>query len=231
MLNSQWKLTYDPEVLSFNKEKNSNVDFLMPNASGAYANLNPTDKDGNVISGAIYGNNSNCNLDSLVSASGKEVAFVTATFDVIGTGNTSVNLNVEYLTISNSANEDEIIVNNSAICGHKTAIDATTSVYEGLYSESDKLTVTAKSNFFPTYTQTFDENTDTVTVTYYIKSDKSMENNQWVLTYDPSILKYNESKNQNVTDFMPCVTNGGHANVPSGRNNQGQQHHSDAQQA
>ena len=127
----------------------------------------------------------------------------------------SVNLDVEYLTISNSANEDEIIVDNSAICGHETAVDAKTSVYKGLYNESEELTVTAKSNFFPTYTQTFDKDTDTITVTYYIKSDKSMENNQWVLTYDPSMLKYNESKNQNVSNFMPCVTNGGHANVPS----------------
>ena len=215
LLNSQWKLTYDPNVLSFNEEKNSNVKFLMPNASGTYANLNPTDEDGNVISGAIYGNNVNYTLDSLTSASGKEVAFVTATFDVIGSGDTSVNLDVEYLTISNSANEDEIIVDNSTICGHETAVDAKTSVYKGLYNESEELTVTAKSNFFPTYTQTFDKDTDTITITYYIKSDKSMENNQWVLTYDPSILKYNESKNQNVSNFMPCVTNGGHANVPS----------------
>ncbi len=80
-----------------------------------------------------------------------------------------------------------------------------------IYS-TENLTVTATSNLFPTAKQTFDANTGTITVTYYISSSMSLLNTQWKLTYDPTVLKYNASNNSNVENFMPSVSSGSLSN-------------------
>ncbi len=188
----------------------------MPCVSrGSYANPYPTTPEGAIISGMICGNSTNIKLDSLKTSDGKEVAFVSVTFDVLSYGNTTVDLEVEVLTISDAKGNDESVVDNSVIHEYTTPVTATTRVYEGLYTGEveDGVEITATSNFFPSYTQKFDANTDTVTVTYYINSAKSMLYNEWVLTFDSSVLKYNASKNTKVDDFMPCVTSGGYSNI------------------
>ncbi len=211
--NSQWVLSYDPSVLSYNEEKNSNVTDFMPFAtSGTISNVNPKGE-----SGTIYGNVSSSRLESLTTESGDKVAFVTVTFDVLKAESTTVDLNVEVLYLSDKDYNDEAIVEDSVIQTHETNVDVSTKVYEGTYTGEDpvdKLTVTAKSNFFPESTQTFDADTDTVTVTYYIQSTKDLYEINWKLTYDPEVLKYNESKNTGVDDFMPCVTSGALSNNP-----------------
>lgn len=216
LLDSQWILTYDPSVLQYNDDKNSNVSECMPCVSrGSYTNPYPTTPEGALIPGMICGNSTNIKLDSLKTSDGKEVAFVTVTFDVLSYGNTTVDLEVEVLTISDAKSNDESVVNNSVVCDYTTPVTATTKIYEGLYTGEveDGVEITATSNFFPTFTQKFDADTDTVTVTYYINSAKSMLNNEWVLTFDSSVLQYNESKNTKVDDFMPCVISGGYSNI------------------
>lgn len=61
-----------------------------------------------------------------------------------------------------------------------------------------KVVVNATSNLFPKKTATFDKNTKTVTVSYDLTSAMNIVNGQWSLTYDTSVLKFDESKNKNI---------------------------------
>lgn len=134
LLDSQWVLSYDPTFLKFNKEKNSNVDYLMPCvSSGSYANLEPVEKDGTPIIGKIYGNSVNLRLDKLKTSDGNEVAFVTATFDVLKSGSTTVDLFVDVITISDANDNDEAVIENGVIGSYTTPVTGTTRVYEGQY--------------------------------------------------------------------------------------------------
>lgn len=62
-----------------------------------------------------------------------------------------------------------------------------------------KLSVTASSNFFPERTETFNADTDTLTVSFYIKSDQLMVNSQWNLYFDPEVLAYDDTDGVNQT--------------------------------
>lgn len=62
-----------------------------------------------------------------------------------------------------------------------------------------KLSVTASSNFFPKRTETFNADTDTLTVSFYIKSDQLMYNSQWNLYFDPEVLAYDDTDGVNQT--------------------------------
>ena len=62
-----------------------------------------------------------------------------------------------------------------------------------------KLSVTASSNFFPERTETFNADTDTLTVSFYIKSDQLMYNSQWNLYFDSEVLAYDDTDGVNQT--------------------------------
>lgn len=66
-------------------------------------------------------------------------------------------------------------------------------------AEDSKLSVTASSNFFPERTETFNADTDTLTVSFYIKSDQLMYNSQWNLYFDPEVLAYDDTDGVNQT--------------------------------
>ena len=66
-------------------------------------------------------------------------------------------------------------------------------------AEDGKFSVTATSNFFPERTETFDASTDTVTVSFYIKSDQMMNNSQWNLYFDETALAYDHTDGVNET--------------------------------
>ena len=66
-------------------------------------------------------------------------------------------------------------------------------------AEDGKFSVTATSNFFPERTETFDASTDTVTVSFYIKSDQMMNNSQWNLYFDETVLAYDDTDGVNQT--------------------------------
>ena len=73
----------------------------------------------------------------------------------------------------------------------------------GASAEDGKLQVTVSSSvpkFFPTSTQYVDQKADKLTVTYWFNlEDYSMVNNQWQLTYDPSVLQYDTEDGVNQT--------------------------------
>ncbi|MCH5297130.1 MAG: hypothetical protein J1E85_05625 [Ruminococcus sp.] len=84
IVNGQWSLSYDPSVLKFDVNKNSNI---CPNI-GEFTK--------NVKSGTIMGAFSNVSEPYDFTSSKN---FATFTFDVIGTGNTVVDLNVKTLSV------------------------------------------------------------------------------------------------------------------------------------
>ena len=235
MLNSQWKLTYDPSVLKFNADKNVDEDdnwTFMPQAGDAVCN--PAD------AGIIKGNCTSLKLYRLQTKTGGKVPFVSVTFDVVGTGNTTVNLELEVMQIANldpttkqeDPDTEETVARGSEILEVSVPITRVAYVYEGTLDPSYEpateaptteapttvaptteaptteaptteapttaagaLTVKATSNFFPEFTQSFDADTKSVTVTYFINSEKRMLNSQWTLKYDPSVLQFNAEKN------------------------------------
>lgn len=65
-------------------------------------------------------------------------------------------------------------------------------------TSSDSITVSASSNFAPTVTETFDASTEQITVTYWVNCSRRMINNQWILRYDPNILKLDETEGVNI---------------------------------
>ena len=240
MLNSQWKLTYDPSVLKFNADKNVDEDdnwTFMPQAGDAVCN--PAD------AGIIKGNCTSLKLYRLQTKTGGKVPFVSVTFDVVGTGNTTVNLELEVMQIANldpttkqeDPDTEETVARGSEILEVSVPITRVAYVYEGTLDPSyepateaptteaptteaptteaptteaptteaptteapttaaSALTVKATSNFFPEFTQSFDADTKSVTVTYFINSEKRMLNSQWTLKYDPTVLQFNAEKN------------------------------------
>lgn len=86
--------------------------------------------------------------------------------------------------------------------------------------ETDGVTVTATSNFFPAQVMHFSEQELAakdykLTVTYTIQSDKPMLNNQWKLTYSGDVLDVLEADNTDGTasTIMPNSTDGSVFNI------------------
>ena len=86
LVNSQWCLTYDSSKLSYDPQKNLNG--VMPNISSAVVNTN--------LNNSIKGDFSSLSLYDFTT----EKDFVTVTFDIIGTGETTVDLEIEILGVA-----------------------------------------------------------------------------------------------------------------------------------
>lgn len=95
IVNSQWCLTYDSSKLSYDPQKNKNG--IMPNVKNAVINTNLTNK--------IRGDFSNLALYDFTT----EKDFVTVTFDIVGTGETTVDLDVEFLGVAYVDSNDDVI--------------------------------------------------------------------------------------------------------------------------
>ena len=135
VLDLQWTLSYDPACLEFQKPVNMNE-------AGDDLNLMPLVDDlvwNNSNKGRIAGNASKLKLYSFADKG--FVPFVTATFNVVGSGETTVNLNVECLTLSlvgsdfmTDPSQEEVIVNNGVINTTATVPTLITAVYDELYN-------------------------------------------------------------------------------------------------
>ncbi len=85
-VNSQWCLTYDSSKLSYDPQKNP--DGVMPNVSSAVINTD--------LNNRIKGGFSSLSLYDFTT----EKDFVTVTFDIIGTGETTIDLDIEILGVA-----------------------------------------------------------------------------------------------------------------------------------
>lgn len=137
MLNNEWELTYDPNVLSFEKSYNIN-EFnkinLMPMVGSAGSVYNYSEP------GSIKANASSISLYDIPERG----TFVTATFKIIGVGDTNVNLDVKTLSLAeydystDSMKEDSnvSITKVSQLCDafYTDVKSVDTVIYEGLFN-------------------------------------------------------------------------------------------------
>ena len=140
VLNAQWALTYDNTVLKFNRADNLNAAKngynFMPQVGNVGSVYNSDEAEAGT-SGNIWGNCSNLSLYDFSARS----PFVTVTFEVIGTGNTTVDLDVEVLTVSKigddfmTIDEEEVLLVNHHIVNQEStvAVNKESVVYEGPY--------------------------------------------------------------------------------------------------
>ena len=136
MVNCDWELTYDSSVLQFD-EANNQADGklnVMPCASDAMVNTNAGE-------GIIVGNCTNLTPYDLTDANGDRTAFVTATFKVIGSGDTTVILNVKDLKVTSAKGEasttdkETQLVDNGVVASDAPEYTAQTEVYGGIYDD------------------------------------------------------------------------------------------------
>ncbi len=144
MLNCEWALSYDTEKLKFNEEANLN-------ATGKGYNFMPQVSVNGIFNpyiegypNLILGNATNLGLYPL-SDNGKPVTFVTATFDIIGTGEANIHLDVDVLYVSKLGNDfmtdeahEETIVNLCKVQDYSCKIDFHTTL-DGKKDTSDVL--------------------------------------------------------------------------------------------
>lgn len=78
-------------------------------------------------------------------------------------------------------------------------------------SSTPYLTVNATSNYFPKATAEYNETTNEVTVTYWMKSSKDVLDTQWSLTYDPDVLSVSSKNNANTV--CPTIGKSGVLNL------------------
>ena len=205
LLNSQWSLTYDSSKLSYDPQKNLNG--VMPNISSAVVNTN--------LNNRIKGDFSSLGLYDFTT----EKDFVTVTFDIIGTGETTVDLEIEILGVAYKDSNFNVIT--AYPVDYSKLIDITsTPGFENMKlfgritlnepkeptttPVTDTLKVNATSNILSPVSQEYNKDTSTVTVSYKLTSSMKLLNSQWSLTYDSSKLSYDPQKNLN--GVMPNIS-------------------------
>ena len=89
----------------------------------------------------------------------------------------------------------------------ETTVPETTAPVEATTAAPAGVKVNATSNYFPAASASMADGTQYVTVTYFMDSAKDMLNCQWILKYDPSVLKYDAALNRNGrrSNIMPQV--------------------------
>ncbi len=158
LLNTDWELNWDPTVLKYVEDYNVNADWeqqVMPQVPDLILNAN-ADK---VENGRMLGNYSSASANHALTNNGEEVTFVTVTFEVIGEGDTTVDLNVKELTIVQrikgkaDPTTSERVVTHNQPQDIETAVTNNTYVYAGPYDPdyvpSDEPTTVAEETTEP----------------------------------------------------------------------------------
>ena len=144
MLNTQWAVRYDGDKLEANVADNQSYDeeeevytsTVMPRATDAVINFAPAD-----INPGIRGNCTKLGLYKL-SKKGEQTGFVTITFRAKGTGETTVDLDVEELRVSTlqpgstqtQEADEEQLVEGSVVKDVTFNYSTVTSIYGGNYN-------------------------------------------------------------------------------------------------
>ena len=197
LVNGQWKVTYDTSKLNLTTTSVS----IMPNISDDVVRVN---------NGTVKGNFTN--VQDLYDFSTTK-PFVELTFDVIGTGNTDVTLDVQELSVGylsgSSLNYANAVANSakvdlSAVSGFTSSAISGQAVISNEVAPTtpvtDDLKVNVTSNFFPTASKTYSANDKEVTVSFMLSSSMDLINTEWALTYDTSKLSFDKST---VSGLMP----------------------------
>ena len=172
LLNTDWELNWDPNVLQYVEDYNVNADWeqqVMPQVPDLILNANP-DK---VENGRMLGNYSSASANHALTNNGEEVTFVTVTFRAIGEGDTTVDLNVKELTIVQrikgkaDPTTSERVVTRNQPQDIETAVTNNTYVYAGPYDPdyvpSDEPTTVAEETTVPVVETTTEPVEETTT--------------------------------------------------------------------
>ena len=199
LVNAEWKLSYDSTKLELDTARSND---FMPEISNEVTNI---------TTGNIKSNFTDIS-DLKDFTTTKTLA--RAYFKVIGTGSTTVNLNlntlcVGYLDSSYSVNFEPVVRNSTVQSGitskpgyENLVINKNTKVYK--YSEETvDLNIKAASNYFPTASVKLGKD-KTVCVEYILDSSMDVVNAEWTLTYDNTKLALDTTRSK---DFMPIIPN------------------------
>ena len=145
LVNTEWYLTYDNTKLYFDDDDNTDYEgelTIMPYAPNAIINTNVGNRND-----TICGNDSSVSsLGKIKSTDGKSKTFVTVTFQVIGTGTATVDLQLRNLTLGTKDTStglldpasEEAVVSLYEEEPQSTAVEnKKVAVYEGYY-DSEK---------------------------------------------------------------------------------------------
>ena len=181
MINSDWLLTYDGTVLEFDENKNQTI---MPSASDAVVNTNPSSVE--------YGVRGNCTrLDGyyLDDEQGDRTAFVTATFKVIGEGDTTVTLTVYDLRVTTADEESTVddetqLIEDGVVADGAEDVAATsTEVYAGEYDDDYQEPTTEQST---TDASTTEQSTTEGSATEQPTTDAPVAENYMIVAGQPA---------------------------------------------
>ena len=199
LVNAEWILNYDSSKLELDVARSKD---FMPNVSNEVTNIS---------TGSIKSNFTD--ITDLKDFTTKKT-FVRAYFIVIGTGSTTVNLNLKTLCvgfIDNDLNVNfEAVVRNgavqsgiSSVAGYeKLVINKNTKAYEYGQQATD-LNVKSESNYFPSANVRTDKG-KTVCVEYVLDSSMDVVNAEWALTYDNTKLELDTVRSK---DYMLNIPN------------------------
>lgn len=148
MLNTQWELTYDPDVLSLSSK--NNIMTVMPQVKTSGGVLNMDNK------GRVIGNATNLGLYDFST----KAPFVQMTFDVndlsaVSPVNTTVDLTVDVLTVSKVGSDfltdtdEEVVLVDDAKVIDTPATQAVTVSLETLLTESTFVPATVPTTIAP----------------------------------------------------------------------------------
>lgn len=190
---AQWNLTYDTSKLRLL----STSDNMCPVTGGTIT----------INGNRVLGNFTNASSMYNFSSGG---TFVQAQFEVLGTGSTSVNLNVNELNVGYrsgntlylaSAVENGQVKNIKNETGFSDAsITPSSQVTKGTTGSTIKINAT--SNLFESSNAVINASADKATVTYKLTSSMGVVNSQWKLTYDPSKLSFDYAAMPKIPNAM-----------------------------
>ena len=126
--------------------------------------------------------------------------------------------NTEYMSFEKALKDKEdgvkTTVPETTVAPETTVVPETTTEATTAPAPVSKpaLTVNAKSNIFSDAKAVYDNSTKQVTVTYYLGTDGDLVNLEWYLTFDNTVLEYNNKSNLDATgkklNMMPQIPSG-----------------------
>ena len=143
MINGQWTMSYDKKYLTFDNTDGVNRNgkkYLIFRATNGESTVNNIDVD-TMPGGGIKCNGADLDGFDLSGETGGRVPFVSVTFNPVRgmTGETTVNLDVEYLQLKDDSNPQYYFINDSKIVRSDISYlpsDTATAVYAGTFDNT-----------------------------------------------------------------------------------------------
>lgn len=219
--NTQFNISYDPEVLEIDKATHIDEDGYEANFTPVFDKVGGTAS--NIMEGPGYGTFNTSSGAKPYKFTGEltDNVYLTITFNIVGNYDKDVDVLLDVRVLS--AIVDGASENTKDVVDYVYQGEVMPSFYtecQTLATLSDAATpapteppvaksfkVTATSNYATSDIKAYSEDRKTVTVEYTLQAAKLIASGQWELTYDPSILKLSEAVLPNVEAVGGDYTN------------------------